>query len=114
MKNQLDEMMRKVVITPCASPWTAHVILVPKKSSDGKPKYRFCTDFRGLNSVTSIPAIKSNLSLVACSKYFTMLDIENAYWNIPIKEEDKGKIRHDKWYLVWRAPQLRLTHKVSE
>jgi hypothetical protein len=56
----------------------------------------FCTDFRGLNSVTSIPVylipdIKSNLSLMAGSKYFTLLDIENAYWNIPSKEGDKDK-----------------------
>jgi hypothetical protein len=66
MKSQLDEMIRKGVITPCASPWATPVILVPKKSADGTPKYRFCTDFRGLNSVTSIPVypipdIKSNL-----------------------------------------------------
>jgi hypothetical protein len=45
-KHQLDEMIRKGVITPCASPWAAPVILVPKKSTDGTPKYRFCT---GLN-----------------------------------------------------------------
>jgi hypothetical protein len=96
----------KGVITPCAAP----VILVPKKSADGTPKYRFCTDFGGLNSVTSIPVypipdIKSNLSLMPGSKYFTLLDIENAYWNIPIKEEDKdktgfltpfGSFRHEK------------------
>ena len=30
MKKQLDEMMKKGVITPCASPWAAPVILVPK------------------------------------------------------------------------------------
>jgi hypothetical protein len=67
-----------------------------EESADGTPNYRFCTDFRGLNSVTSIPVypildIKSNLTLVAGSKYFTLLDIQNAYWNIPIKEEDKDK-----------------------
>jgi hypothetical protein len=69
---------------------------VPKKSPDGNPKYRFCTEFRGLNSVTvtpvyPIPDVKSNLSLMAGSKYFTLLDIENAYWNIPIRDEDKDK-----------------------
>ena len=114
MKNLLDEMTRKRVSTPCASPWATLVILVPKKSADGTPKYRFCTDFRGLNSVTSIPVypipdIKSNLSLMAGSKYFTLLDIENAYWNMPIKEEDKdktgflapfGSFRYKKWHLV--------------
>jgi hypothetical protein len=55
MKRQLDEMLAKGVITPCASPWAAPVILVPKKSPDGTPKYRFCTDSRGLNSVTITP-----------------------------------------------------------
>ena len=109
MRNQLDEMMRKGVITPCASPWAAPVILVPKKSADGTPKYRFCTDFRGLNSVTSIPVypipdIKSNLSLMAVGKYYMLLDIENVYWNIPIKgDKDKtgfvtpfGSFRYEK------------------
>jgi hypothetical protein len=85
-------MLRKGVITPCTSPWAAPVILVPKKSVDDNPKYRFCTDFRGFNSVTNIPVypipdIKSNISLMVGSKYFTLLDTENAYWNIPIKED---------------------------
>jgi hypothetical protein len=96
MKRQLDEMLDKGVITPCASPWAAPVILVPKKSPGGTPKYRFCMDFRGLNSVTMtpvypIPDIKSNLSLMAGSKYFTLLDIKNEYWTIPIRDEDKDK-----------------------
>jgi hypothetical protein len=89
-------MLNKGVITPCASPWAAPVILVPKKSPNEARKYRFYTDFRGLNSVTEtpvypIPDIKSNLSLMAGSRYFTLLDIENAYWNIPIREGDKDK-----------------------
>jgi hypothetical protein len=96
MKRQLDEMLAKGVITPCASPWAAPVILVPKKSPEGKPKYRFCTDFRSLNSVTvtqvyPIPDIISNLSLMAGSTNFTLLVIENAYWNVPIREEDRDK-----------------------
>jgi hypothetical protein len=61
-----------------------------------EPQAMLCKDFRGLNSVTSIPVfpipdIKSNLSLMAHGKYFTLWDMENAYWNVPIKEEDKDK-----------------------
>jgi hypothetical protein len=87
-------MLDKGVNTPCASPWAAPVILVTKKSPDGTPKYRFYTDFRGLNSVTitpvyPIPDIKSDLSLMAGSRYFTLIDIENAFWNIPFMEENK-------------------------
>jgi hypothetical protein len=70
--------------------------LVLKKSADGTPVCKFCTDLRGLNSVLSILVyptlvIQSNLSLMAGSKYFTLLDTENIYWNIPIKEEDKDR-----------------------
>jgi hypothetical protein len=70
MKRQLDEMMVKGVITPCAGP----VTLVPNKSPDGTSRYRFCTNFRGLNSVTitpvyPIPDIKGNISLMAGSSY---------------------------------------------
>jgi hypothetical protein len=28
---------------------------------------------------------------MAGSKYFTLLDIQNAYWNIPIRDKDKDK-----------------------
>ena len=89
MKKQLDEMIQRGVITPSYSEWAAPVDLVRKKSLDGKPKYRFCTDFRGLNAVTKIPVypipdIKGNLFLMAGSRYFPLLDIESAYWHIPI------------------------------
>ena len=70
--------------------------MVRKKSLDGEPKYRFCTDFRGLNAFTKIlvypiPDIKGNLSLMAGSRYFTLLDTESAYWHIPIHPDDKDK-----------------------
>jgi hypothetical protein len=63
-----------------------------KKSLDGTPKFRFCTDFRGSNAVTKIPVypipdIKGNLSLMAGSRYFTVLDIVSAYWHIPIHQD---------------------------
>jgi hypothetical protein len=44
-----------------------------------------------MTPVYPIPDIKSDLSLMAGSKYFTLLDIENANWNIPIRDEDKDK-----------------------
>jgi hypothetical protein len=47
---------------------------------------------------------------MAGSKYFTLLDIGNAYWNIPIKEEHKhktgfvfqfGRFWYEKWGLAY-------------
>jgi hypothetical protein len=59
----------------------------------GTPKYRFCTDFRGLNAVTKIPVypmpdMKGSLSFMAGSHYFTLVDTESAYWHIPIHPDD--------------------------
>jgi hypothetical protein len=52
MENQVQEMLKKGVTEESNSPWSAPAILVPKKSLDGRPKYRFCVDFRALNAVT--------------------------------------------------------------
>jgi hypothetical protein len=41
--------------------------------------------------VYPIPDIKSNLSLMAGSHYFTLLDIGSACWHIPIHPDDRDK-----------------------
>ena len=48
MKSQIDNMLFKGVFRESHSPWSAPAILVPKRSLDGKPKYRFRVDFRAL------------------------------------------------------------------
>jgi hypothetical protein len=75
MENQVQDMLNKGVIEESNSPWNAPAILVPKKSLNGKPKYRFCVDFRALNAVTQIdtyplPLIEQAGSTLHGSKYF--------------------------------------------
>jgi hypothetical protein len=52
MKSQIEKMLDNGIIRENNSSWPAPAILVPKISPDGKPKFRFCVDFRVLNSVT--------------------------------------------------------------
>jgi hypothetical protein len=52
MQTEVQNMLNKEITKPNSSPWSALAILVPKKSQDGKPKFRFCVDFKALNSVT--------------------------------------------------------------
>jgi hypothetical protein len=52
MDSQVKYMLRKGVIRKSQSPLSASAIIVPKKSLDGKQKFRFCVDFRALNAVT--------------------------------------------------------------
>ena len=46
MEAQVENMLNKGIIRASSSPWSAPAILVPKKTTDGKPKYRFFVDFR--------------------------------------------------------------------
>ena len=96
MEDQVQEMLRKGVIEESSSPWNFPAILVPKKSQDGTPKFRFCVDFRALNAVTQfdsypLPLLEESVSMLHGSKYFTVLDCYSGFWQIKIAEEDKVK-----------------------
>jgi hypothetical protein len=96
MERQVQDMLKKGVIRDSNSPWSAPVILVPKKSVDGKPKYRFCVDFRALNAVTKfdsypLPRFEETTSTLAGSQYFSVLDCYSGFWQIAIREQDKEK-----------------------
>ena len=66
-------------------------------SSDGQKKgeqLRFCCDFRYLNSVTvkdayPIPRIDESLSKVDDAKFFTTPDLGSAFWQIPLRKQDR-------------------------
>ena len=95
MQTQVQKMLDKEVIRPSNSPWSAPAILVPKKKGpDGKPRYRFCVDFRALNSVTRfdpypLPLIEEATSALHGSKYFSVLDCYSGFWQMGIREEHK-------------------------
>ena len=95
--NQIQDMLKKGVISESNSPWSAPVVLVPKKSADGKPKYRFCVDYRALNAVTKfdsypLPRFEETTSTLAGSKFFTVLDAFSGFWQISIYEPHRQKI----------------------
>lgn len=65
---------------------------VPKK--DGS--LRLCVDYRGLNKVTvknryALPLISEILDRVQGAKFFTKVDIKDAYYRVRIQEGDEWK-----------------------
>ena len=64
------------------------------KRERGQPG--FCCDFRYLNVVMmkdaySIPHINERLSKLGDAKFFTTLDLGSAFWQVPLRKQDREK-----------------------
>jgi hypothetical protein len=93
---QEQKMLQVGVIRDSKSPWSAPAILVPKRTLDGKPKYRFCVDFQSLNSLTKsdsylLPRFDETTASFHGSKYFIVLDCYSGFKQVNIKKEHKEK-----------------------
>jgi len=91
-KAQVEGMLEQGVIQPSSSPWASPIVLVKKK--DGT--FRFCVDYRKLNSVTKkdahpLPRVDDLLDALAGSKYFSTLDLRAGYWQLSVAPEDREK-----------------------
>jgi len=96
MESQVQKMLDQDVVRENNSPSSAPAILVPKRSLDGKPRYRFYVDFRALNSVTKLdsyplPLIEETTSNLYGSRYFSLLDCYSGFRQVSIKEEHKER-----------------------
>jgi hypothetical protein len=87
----VDNIKRKR-IRPSKSPAGALILFVPKK--DGT--LRMCVDYRGLNKVTiknryPLPLISEILDRLSGSRFFSKVDVKDAYYRIRIREGDEWK-----------------------
>jgi hypothetical protein len=85
-------MMQKGWIRESTSPAGAPILFV--KKPDGT--LRVCVDYRGLNDITiknrySLPRIDEMLDRLVGAKYFTKLDLRDAYHRIRIQKGDEWK-----------------------
>jgi len=89
----LNEMLQTGVIEPSNSPWSSPVCMVRKK--DGS--YRYCVDYRRMNSVTikdafHVPDVKDALDSLRGAKYFATIDLLSSYWQLGMTQRAKRKI----------------------
>ena len=99
MEEQLDEQLDKWldtdVIEPTNSPWSAPLVPVKKKSTPSEPvKFRWCVDYRELNSRTVQDACHigdcfANLTRLSGSKVFSTLDASGAFHQIMVEEKSR-------------------------
>ena len=80
ISEETQRLLERDVIEPSISPWSAQVVLASKK--DGS--YRYCVDFRRLNSVTIkkhylVPRVEDMIDTCWSEFFFSTLDLISAY-----------------------------------
>jgi len=93
IEEQVAKLLEKNLIEESYSPFAAPVTLALKK---GEGKTRLCVDFRDLNKIVTpqaqpFPLIDDLIIKARNCKYFTSLDINSAFWSIPLRIEDRNK-----------------------
>lgn len=100
MEKCIDDLLSAGVIAPCEGvcPWGSPPVLVKKqkKHSDEEQKYRLCLDTRVLNSRTiftcsTVQKMSDIFEAMGGSNYFTLVDLSQSYFNVPIKPSDRPK-----------------------
>ena len=92
LKKQIEDLLEKNFIRPCASPWGAPVLVVKEK--DGSS--RLCVDYRQLNKLTiknkyPLPRIDDLLDQLRGAAVFSKIDLRSGYHQILVKLEDVQK-----------------------
>lgn len=94
IEGQISMLLQKNLIEESYSPFAAPVTLAFKKEDDRRT--RLCIDFRDLNKIVvpqsqPFPLIEDLMVNAVNCKYFSTLDINSAFWSIPLKIQDRPK-----------------------
>lgn len=85
MRAEVEYLMENGLAVPSCSPWSSPCFLVPK--FDGT--YRFCTDYRKVNSVTipdsyRLPRMEDCIDNLGSARFVSKLDLLKGYWQVPL------------------------------
>lgn len=94
IEGQISKLLKRGLIEDSYSPFAAPVTLAFKKEEN--KKNRLCVDFRELNKIVvpqaqPFPLIEDIMIRTVGCKYFTTLDINSAFWSIPLRVGDRSK-----------------------
>lgn len=96
IERQVGELLKHGMIKESSSSFASPVTLQYKKTAGTKQKNRLCVDYRALNKFI-VPEsqpfilIEDIITKTAGCSWFSALDINSAFWSIPIAEADRYK-----------------------
>ena len=87
-RKEIETLLEYDMIEQSKPSWACGVVMAKKKGDQLR--------FRYLNSVTvkdayPIPRIDESLSKLSDAKFFTTLDIGSAFWQVPLRKQDRDK-----------------------
>ncbi len=90
---QVEDLINKGVVVPSKSTWAAGIVMAKKKDPG---TMRLCIDFRMLNDRTikngyPLPRFDDSVASLGKARFFTVLDMGSAFWQIPLRLEDQIK-----------------------
>ena len=92
VKQELERMEQMGVVSEVTEPseWCAGMVVVPKRSGD----VRICVDLKPLNESVlrephPIPKVDETLALLSGAVYFSKLDANSGFWQIPLSESSR-------------------------
>ena len=92
VEEELQRMEKLGVISKVdmPTPWCAGLVVVPKKNG----KVRLCVDMQPLNKhvlreVHPLPKVDETLAQLSGAKFFSKLDANSGFWQIPLSERSK-------------------------
>lgn len=90
VKNQVNEWLQMGIVRESFSNVASRVVVVKKKDQT----LRVCVDYRKLNSMVlqdlfPVPLIEDVLDKLQAAKFFTIMDLENGFFHVPIEEKSR-------------------------
>ena len=94
IEEQIGKLLDNTLIEESYSPFAAPVTLAFKKEENKKS--RLCIDFRDLNKIVvpeaqPFPIIEDLITKTRNCNFYSTLDINSAFWSIPLRIEDRKK-----------------------
>lgn len=92
VRSHLQKLLAAGIIKESRSPYASPIVVARKKNGS----IRMCIDYRTLNARTipdqyTVPRIDEALDCLTGSRWFSVLDLRNGYYQIGMAEQDKEK-----------------------
>lgn len=94
IESQISKLLKSKLIENSCSPYASPVTLAYKK--EDKRRSRLCIDYRDLNKLIvpesqPFPRIDDILVKTKNCRWYTVVDLNSAFWSIPISKKDRYK-----------------------